>query len=64
MDIFINQLFVGGCAVTGHIKDGKFYMTDLNPSNKLKPPLSREIEFDKDWIEVTIEELRAIREKL
>lgn len=63
-DIFVNQLLVDGSVVSGRIVDGKFYMISLNPSSKVKPPLSREIEFDKEWLELTIKELQAIQNKL
>ena len=63
MDIFVNELLVDGKVICGRIKDGKFYLNDLNPSNSLKAPL-KTIEFDKESLDITIAELKAVRERL
>jgi hypothetical protein len=64
MDIFKTDLRVEGQAIGGMIRDGKFHMNLLNPSNTPAPPSARIISFDKKWLDVTIEELKAVRDKL
>lgn len=63
MGIFVNRLLVDGKVVCGEIKDDKFYLKDLNPTNSLKPPLNT-IVFTKDKLDTTIEELKAVRDRL
>ena len=63
MGIFFNEIIVEGKVLCGRIRDRKFYMNTLNPSNYIKPT-SKEIEFTKEWLDITIEEFKAVREQL
>jgi hypothetical protein len=64
MDIFQTDIRVEGKVIGGTIKNGKFHMNMINPLNTLVPPTARIISFDKKSLDLTIEELKAVRDKL
>lgn len=64
---FKTEINVKGKVIQGQIKDDKFHLV-LVPKPKgreegLQPPM-KSVLVDKEWIDIAIEELKAIREKM
>jgi hypothetical protein len=60
---FKTEISVEGKAIRGQIRNGEFHLVVLEKSTNVKPPM-RTIVVDKEWIELAIEELKAVKEKM
>jgi hypothetical protein len=62
---FKTEINVKGKAIQGQIKDDKLSLVLLAKvsGDGLQPPM-RSVIVDKEWIDIAIEELKAVREKM
>lgn len=64
---FKTEINVKGKVIQGQIKDDKFHLvlvpTPRGREEGISPPM-RSVTVDKEWIDIAIEELKAVKDKM
>ncbi len=60
---FKTEISVEGKAISGQIRQNKFHLIVKEITSEFKPPM-RTVVVDEAWIDIAIEELKQVKEKM